>query len=117
MHIVFLRALRSQHESLCEASHRLASIGQFAGHLDNDSVTQCTLRINLGDLGMAVAEVQLLDLLMDLLLTNHRGCFTVRVQTAVHERRLVVVEPVAEGEMSGGTVYLLDVNWFGSKCL
>lgn len=48
---------------------------------------------HLADLGMAVAEVELLDAVMDLLLADHGQRLAVgRVETAVHERRVVVVE-------------------------
>lgn len=43
---------------------------------------------------MAVAEVELLDAVVYLLLPHHgRGLAVRRVEPAVHERRVVVVEP------------------------
>lgn len=47
----------------------------------------------LADLGMAVAEVELLYAVVDLLLTDDGQGLTVRrVEPAMHERRVVVVE-------------------------
>lgn len=48
---------------------------------------------HLADLSMTVAEVKLLDAIVDLLLSHHgQGLAVGRVETAVHERRIVVVE-------------------------
>lgn len=77
MDIILLRSLSGQHESLRETTHRLSSVGQLAGHLDNDSAAERCLRVDLGDLGVAVPKVQLLDLHMDGLLTDSRGWFPV----------------------------------------
>lgn len=49
---------------------------------------------HLADLGMAVAEVELLYAVVYLLLSDDGQRLAVgRVQPAVHERRVVVVEP------------------------
>lgn len=95
MDVILLRRLGSQHEGLRETTHRLAIVGQFTGHLNNDAITEGSLRIHLADLGMTVAEVQLLDLVMDLLLTDYqRGFLVFRIQTAMNEARRIVVESV-----------------------
>lgn len=58
---------------------------------DHEAVIESTY---LADLGMAVAEVELLDAVVYLLLTDHRQRLSVgRVQAAVHERRIIVVKP------------------------
>ena len=63
-------------------------------NLHHDSVCQRCVRVDLPDLGVAVAEVELHDLLVDLVLAAHgvaRG--RAAVDAAVDERGVVRVEP------------------------
>jgi len=62
-------------------------------YLDNNSIFKSKLRINLAYFGMAIAKVQLLNLLMYLFLTDRRGTLSIRIQSAVHEGRMLIVEP------------------------
>lgn len=94
VHIVLFRTLCSQHKSLRETTHWLSSIGEFTGHLYNNTIAQSALRIHLSNLRVTITEIQLLDFLMDLLLADHRCCFTVWIQAAMNERWLVVVESI-----------------------
>lgn len=97
MHVVLLGALSGQDEGLGEPPHRLPGVGQLAGDLHDHAVTQGGLGVHLGDLGVTVAEVQLLNLLVDLLLPDHDhrvGLPVRRIKTAVHKRGLVVVESI-----------------------
>lgn len=102
MHVVLLRGLLGQDKGLGEAAHRLAIVGQLPGHLDDDSAAEGGLRVDLPDLGVAVVEVQLLDAVVDLPLSDHRLGLPVRtVQASVHKRRVLIVEPAHDKHKSG----------------
>jgi hypothetical protein len=98
--VVLLWALGGEHEGLHKPPHRLPVVGQLAAHLDNHPIGQSLVRVDLPYLGVAVPEVQLHDLLVDLLLAIHRCSFGILsilasvVEAAVHERRVVRIEPV-----------------------
>ena len=78
---------------------------QFDGsgpHLHHHAVAQRLVAVDLPDLGAAVPEVELLDLLVDVELPEHRRRLCVllvamaAVKAAVHERGVVRVEPEEE---------------------
>jgi hypothetical protein len=92
--IVLLGRLLRQHEGLRKPAHRFAIVGQLPSDLDDDAAAEGGLRVDLPDLGVAVIEVQLLDAVVDLPLSDHRLSLPVRtVQASVHKRRVLIVEP------------------------
>lgn len=87
VHVVLLGRLAGQHERLRKATHRMSIVGQLARYLHHHAVAKSRLSIDIRDLRMAVAEVQLLDLIMDVLLTDdqHLVLAWIRVQSAMGE--------------------------------
>lgn len=73
MHVVLLRRLTGQHECLGEATHWMAIVGQLSRNLHDHTVTERRLSIDIRNLRMAIAEVQLLDLVVDVLLTDDQN--------------------------------------------
>ena len=94
MHVILLRRLASQNEGLREATHRMAIVGQLARNLYNNSIPQSRLSIDIRNFRMAIAEVQLLDLVVNVLLTDDQNVILgwVRVQSSVGETGVLVVE-------------------------
>jgi hypothetical protein len=116
MDVVLLGTLGSQHERLGEASHRLARVRQLPGHLDHNALPQGRLRVDLGDLGVTVVEIQLLDLLVDLLLADDGAGLAVRwVQAPVDERRALVVKPAASKKYTIISNYPTTMSFYNMK--
>ena len=96
VHVELLGRLRGQHERLHEATHGLPIVGQLAGDLHYNATAYGRLTVHLADLGVAVLEVEQLDLLVDLKLAHH-GLLDNEawpVDAAVHERGAAAVEAV-----------------------
>ena len=68
MDVVLLVTLRGEDEGLHEAPVRAVVVGEFAGHLDDDTIAEGGVRVDLPYLGAAVAEAEGHDALVDLLL-------------------------------------------------
>lgn len=74
-------------------------VGKLANYLNDNSLAEGPLGVDLGDLGVAIAETELLDLLVDLLLADDGIHILVGgVQASVDEGRLIVVKSV-EGNL------------------
>jgi len=92
--VVLLGRLLGENERLGEAAHGFPVVGEFAGDLHHDPVSKGGLRVNLSDLGVTVIELELLDAVVDLPLSNHRFRLPVWcVQAPMYERRILIVEP------------------------
>lgn len=61
-------------------------------YLHNNTILKSKLRIDLTYFRVAVAEVQLLNLLMYLFLTNRRCRLSVGIQSSVYKGRMLIVE-------------------------
>ncbi len=70
VHVELLGRLGREHKRLHEATHGLAVVAQLSGDLNHDATSDGGLTVHLANLGVAVLEGQLLDLLVDLELTH-----------------------------------------------
>jgi len=62
-------------------------------YLNNNSIFQSELRINLAYLSMAITKIQLLNFLVYLFLADCRSRFSIGIQSPMHEGRMLIVEP------------------------
>ena len=100
--VVLLGRLRRQDEGLHEPSHGLAVVGQLPGDLDHHPGPQRGVRIHLLDFGVAIAEIERHDLLVDFELTHGGRLLLARLlDAAMCESGVLAVESV---EMEGGLV-------------
>lgn len=62
-------------------------------YLNNNSVLESQLSIDLTDFGVAISEVQLLYFLMNLFLADRWSALSIRIQSAMDERGVLIVKP------------------------
>lgn len=98
MDVVLLGRLTSQNEGLGESTHWMTVVREFTRNLNYDAITKSRLSVNIRDLRMAIAEIQLLDLIMNVLLTDNQDIVLarIRVQASMGEARMLVIKAIKE---------------------